>query len=223
MATVTAQYNWISGETVTPAKLNSTAAPTVVVANNEITTAKILDGAVTNAKVASGLDAAKLTTGTVSPDKLSQPLTQDTEQLTTSGTSFDFFIPSWAKKITVALHQLSTTTTSEFFLRIGDSSGISITGYESSACNQVDSVTASSTGFTLGSATSSSSVSGIATLCNVYGNVWVNSFSLQLSAAGGASFGGGSKTLTGALETVRLTTKDGHTFDKGSVNVIYEG
>ena len=54
MATVTAGYNWVSGETVTPAKLNSTAAPTVVVANDEITTAKILDGNVTDAKLATG-------------------------------------------------------------------------------------------------------------------------------------------------------------------------
>jgi microcystin-dependent protein len=41
MATVTASYNWVSGETVTPAKLNSAAAPTVVVADGEVTAAKL--------------------------------------------------------------------------------------------------------------------------------------------------------------------------------------
>jgi hypothetical protein len=51
MATVTAGYNWVSGETVTPAKLNSTAAPTVVVADNEVTTAKILDATSTTTGV----------------------------------------------------------------------------------------------------------------------------------------------------------------------------
>ena len=61
MATVTASYNWVSGETVTPAKLNTAAAPTVVVADNEVTTSKILDGAVTTAKVADGaITQAKL-------------------------------------------------------------------------------------------------------------------------------------------------------------------
>jgi hypothetical protein len=65
MATVTASYNWVSGETVTPAKLNTTAAPTVVVADNEVTTAKILDANVTNAKLAGDIDASKLTTGTL--------------------------------------------------------------------------------------------------------------------------------------------------------------
>jgi hypothetical protein len=55
MATVTASYNWVSGETVTPTKLNSTGTPTVVLA----------DGEVTNAKLATGIDASKLTTGTL--------------------------------------------------------------------------------------------------------------------------------------------------------------
>jgi microcystin-dependent protein len=63
MATVTASYNWVSGETVTPAKLNSAAAPTVVVADNEVTTAKILDANVTTAKIADGnVTLAKLVT-----------------------------------------------------------------------------------------------------------------------------------------------------------------
>jgi microcystin-dependent protein len=65
MATVTPGYNWTSGETVTPAKLNSAAAPTVVVADGEVTTSKIADGAVTDVKLASGIDASKLTTGTL--------------------------------------------------------------------------------------------------------------------------------------------------------------
>jgi hypothetical protein len=65
MATVTQGYTWTSGETVTPTKLNTTAAPTVVVADNEVTTSKILDGAVTNVKLATGIDASKLTTGTL--------------------------------------------------------------------------------------------------------------------------------------------------------------
>jgi hypothetical protein len=70
MATVTASYNWVSGETVTPTKLNTTAAPTVVVADNEVTTAKILDANVTNAKLATGIDASKLTTGTLPADRI---------------------------------------------------------------------------------------------------------------------------------------------------------
>jgi microcystin-dependent protein len=61
MATVTASYNWVSGETVTPTKLNTTAAPTVVVADNEVTTAKILDANVTDAKLAATLNLSSKT------------------------------------------------------------------------------------------------------------------------------------------------------------------
>jgi len=65
MANVTASYNWVSGETVTPTKLNSTAAPTVVVADNEVTTAKILDGAVTLAKLVTAVQESLLPAGAV--------------------------------------------------------------------------------------------------------------------------------------------------------------
>jgi microcystin-dependent protein len=63
MATVTASKTWVSGETVTPAGLNLTAAPTVLVADNEVTTAKILDANVTTAKIAdANVTLAKLVT-----------------------------------------------------------------------------------------------------------------------------------------------------------------
>jgi hypothetical protein len=72
MATVTASKSWVSGETVTPAGLNLTAAPTVVVADNEITTAKILDANVTAAKLASNaVETAKIADDAVTNDKLS--------------------------------------------------------------------------------------------------------------------------------------------------------
>jgi len=71
MATVTASYNWVSGETVTPTKLNTAAAPTVVVADNEVTTAKILDANVTTAKIAdANVTAAKLASSAVETAKI---------------------------------------------------------------------------------------------------------------------------------------------------------
>lgn len=54
MATVTAGKTFTSGETVTPEKLNALGAPAVAVADDEVTTAKILDAAVTAAKLADG-------------------------------------------------------------------------------------------------------------------------------------------------------------------------
>ena len=69
MATVnvTPGYNWVSGEVVTPAKMNLAAAPTATatLTAGEVTTAALAAGAVTSDKIASGIDASKLTTGTL--------------------------------------------------------------------------------------------------------------------------------------------------------------
>ena len=54
MANVTPGKTFVSGETVTPASLNAAATPTVVVADGEVTTAKIVDANVTDAKLATG-------------------------------------------------------------------------------------------------------------------------------------------------------------------------
>jgi hypothetical protein len=243
MATVTASYNWVSGETVTPAKLNTTAAPTVVVADNEVTTAKILDANVTDAKLASDIDASKLTTGTlpiariadaaVTPAKLSQPLTLATAQNTTSGTSIDFTgIPSWVKRITVMFDGVSTNGTSPVSLQLGDSGGVETAGYSGfgtmiagsgTAANIVAS-TANTVGFNLSSSSlADDSTIGIATILNFNGNTWVfaSNVQRQTSATG---VGNGSKTLSATLDRVRLTTVNGtDTFDAGSVNIMYEG
>jgi hypothetical protein len=60
--TVTPGYVWTSGEVVTPAKMNSAATPSA--------SATLTDGEVTNAKVATGIDAGKLTTGTLPADRI---------------------------------------------------------------------------------------------------------------------------------------------------------
>jgi microcystin-dependent protein len=65
MATVTPGYTFISNEVATPTKLNQAATPTVSVANDEITTAKILDANVTLAKLAAAVQQALLPAGAV--------------------------------------------------------------------------------------------------------------------------------------------------------------
>jgi hypothetical protein len=70
---ITPGYVWTSGETVTPTKLNSAAAPTA--------TATLADGEVTNAKLASGIDGAKITNDSVSNAKLASGI--DAGKLTT--------------------------------------------------------------------------------------------------------------------------------------------
>ena len=67
MATVTKGHTFVSGETVTPAKLNELVDLATVTAIQE---ADISDAAITNAKIASGVDASKLTTGTLPADRI---------------------------------------------------------------------------------------------------------------------------------------------------------
>ena len=120
MATVTASYNWVSGETVTPAKLNSAAAPTVVVADNEVTTAKILDANVTDAKLASGIDASKLTTGTLPIARVADAAVTQAKLasgVTTTGPAFRAYASSTttltdnaATKVTLATEDFDTAS-----------------------------------------------------------------------------------------------------------------
>jgi hypothetical protein len=241
MANVTAGYTWTSGETVTPTKLNSAAAPTVVVADGEVTTAKIADGNVTNAKLATGIDASKLTTGTlpiarisdaaVTPAKLSQPLTLATAQNTTSGTSIDFTgIPSWVKRITVMFNEVSTSGTSAYIIQLGDSGGIENTGYASKGMlvdNTGPAGTAGTSGFIIGSAGASTVIqAGVITLTRFdSGNTWIATGVFnRADAAVAVALSAGTKTLSDTLDRIRLTTVNGtDTFDAGSVNIMYEG
>jgi hypothetical protein len=235
MATVTASKTWVSGETVTPEGLNLTAAPTVVVADNEVTTAKILDANVTNAKLASGIDASKLTTGTlpiarianaaVTPVKLSQPLTLRTVTVTTSGTEFDFTdIPSWARKITVIFNQVSTAGSSALLVQVGSGS-VTESGYSSAGgtFNFAGGTagTTSTAGFCIFNVPTYA-ISGHMNLTLMFGNTWVSSHSVRSGQSG--SGGGVSPSLSGSLDRVRLTTANGtDSFDAGAVNIMYEG
>ena len=65
MATVTPGYTFTNEEVVTPAKLNSAATPVVALANNEVTTSTIADGAVTQAKLNSSVTLVP--TGAIMP------------------------------------------------------------------------------------------------------------------------------------------------------------
>jgi microcystin-dependent protein len=70
MATVTPGYTFQNNEVLTPEKLNSAATPSVAVADDEITTAKILNAAVTTAKIAdANVTTPKIADGAVTQDK----------------------------------------------------------------------------------------------------------------------------------------------------------
>jgi hypothetical protein len=152
-------------------------------------------------------------------------LVSGTSQATTSGTSIDFTgIPSWVKRITVMFNGVSTNGLSNYQIQIGDGS-INTTGY-SSVGTGMDatgvSITAYTTGFGIRSTSATYAISGSVVLTLVSSNIWVANGVLSTSLPFTFTTSG-TKTLSGVLDRVRITTVNGtDTFDAGSINILYE-
>ena len=151
-----------------------------------------------------------------------------TAQNSTSGTSIDFTgIPSWVKRITVMFNGVSTNGTSNHQVQIGSGS-IDATSYVSSAAkcyNTGASVAQSTTGFITTSGIGAADLFyGAMTLTLIGSNTWSATFATSMAiSVTAAHFGGGTKTLSGTLDRIRITTVNGtDTFDAGSINILYE-
>lgn len=154
----------------------------------------------------------------------------------TSGTSIDFTsIPSWVKRITVMFQGVSTNGTSIRLLRIGSGS-IETTGYLASAVDLFNTGSvvglASTTYFPLvgngsNTATAAAILDGAMQLTLLGSNIWNLTGTLSVSGSGigaGTVQFAGTKTTSGALDRLRISTLNGtDTFDAGSINILYEG
>jgi hypothetical protein len=168
--------------------------------------------------------------GSITPAKLSQPFTSGTAVASTSGTAIDFTgIPSWVKRVTVMLNEVSTSGTNQYLIQLG-SGGITNSGYVSTGGgiqSTVVGANTSSTGFLLGNTDGGSgwTKSG-SIIINTFGsNTWICLSSLTVAGAPGArvEFCSGRIALAGVLDRVRVTTVGGtETFDAGSINISYE-
>jgi hypothetical protein len=150
--------------------------------------------------------------------------TLSTAVASTSGTSIDFTaLPSWIKRITVMFTGVSTSGTSTVQIQLGTSSGIDSSSYAGSMSTGGVTVY-SSTAFLIASTAAAAVTHGIITLSTIGSNVWVISSSIGGTASYEVRVSGGSKTLSGTLDRVRITTVNGtDTFDAGSINILYEG
>jgi len=153
-------------------------------------------------------------------------LTSGTVVASTSGTSIDFTsIPSWVKRITVLLSDVSTNGSSLVQVQLGDSGGIETSGYVSSAATN-GGESSSTTGLLVSYRSSSTqSIRGslVLTLLNAATNLWVAQGGSVYAATASAQVVAGDKTLSGTLDRVRITTVNGtDTFDAGSINILYE-
>ena len=144
----------------------------------------------------------------------------------TSGTSIEFTtIPSWAKRITFMLYGVSTNSTNNFLVQVGNTSFVT-TGYVS-GCQQSTAYTASTDGLIiLTSNAAASAMSGMVILTNVTGNTWVSMSNINKPSSILVA-GAGNIALAGTLDRIRLiassTGAPADTFDAGSINILYEG
>jgi hypothetical protein len=174
----------------------------------------------TNKTLGSGLvmDVSAITSGTA---------------VTCSGqTSINFTgIPSWVKRITVMFSGVSTSGTSAFLIQLGDSGGVEITGYTSSASRISTTVLSqnSTAGFILlgGAATAASTYSASYSISLLSTNLWCLQGTMSDTGNTTTQIAAGSKTLSDTLTQVRITTVNGtDTFDTtpsaGTINIMYE-
>jgi hypothetical protein len=139
---------------------------------------------------------------------------------TASGTAVDFTsIPSWAKRITVMLSDISLNATDDLLVQIGDSGGIETTGYTSGSQSSVN----STIGYIIRIGVGTRSLNGAMYISNVNSNSWISIHSGNIGTTNDV-FGGGTKTLSSTLDRIRVTSVTGtSTFDAGTINISFEG
>lgn len=200
-------------------------------------TTNIPDGTVsTYAKIASGVFAssADIIAGTASKlvdaatinaaglIKMTDPVSVGT------GTTKDFTIPSGVKRVTLHLNGVSLNATDNMILQLGGSGGVETSGYTGSA-STFSSATAATAG--TGSSGMAFANAGQAAATAYSGDVVIEKISTSntYSIRGQLSTGGvtlyvfaGQKTITGEVQTVRLTSFAASNFDAGTVGFTVE-
>lgn len=154
-------------------------------------------------------------------------ITSGTAVASTSGTSIDFTsLPAWVKRITVMFNGVSLSASATPLIQLGTSGGIQATSYVGTLWTSNTTNTALSTGFLLLSAAGAGvTIEAVVTICllNPATGLWVASGNIGRSDAGTAAVLAGSKTLSGTLDRIRITSTSTDTFDAGTINILYEG
>lgn len=156
-------------------------------------------------------------------------ITLGTPVASTSGTAVDFTgIPANVKRITISFKGVSTNGTARVVIQIGDSGGIETSGYLSIGADVITPTALAETahfgfGFANGSAATVRHGTATLTLENSTNNTWTCVGSLGHSDTAQIVMVAGSKSTSGVLDRVRITTGSGtDTFDAGEINIAYE-
>lgn len=184
----------------------------ISVTGNAATATTAGNGGVTSVNAKTGAVTSVLTYGNV---------------LTTSGQpSYSFTgIPSWAKRVTMVFHNMSTSGSSSKLIQLIYGANTVVTsGYRASSARFNGTAlgeSSSTAGFFINSGSSSDDMYGSFTITNVYDTFWVGFGGMTYS--GGNLVSSGGVTIGGSLTGLLLTTVNGtDTFDSGTVNIIYE-
>jgi hypothetical protein len=169
-------------------------------------------------------------TGTVAVQGASTNIVSGTAVASTSGTSIDFTsIPSWVKRVTVMFNGVSTNGASPLQVQLGTSGGVQATGYNAASAlglaANTFTTTASTTGFA--EATGGAAIvrygSAILSLLDSSTGIWSMMYNIGSTDTQRVFLIYGTKSLSGTLDRVRITTVNGtDAFDAGSINILYE-
>jgi len=149
----------------------------------------------------------------------------ETEQVTTSGTAFDFTgIPPGIKRMRLSFSDVGLSGSDSLLVQLGYSGGFEATGYISSSGlvrnGATSDVTAETTGFHV--YINSNNFTGIVQFERMNSShLWVSSHHGRTTTTR-SQVGGGDKTLSGELTQLRVTRSGTDTFDSGSINLSYE-
>lgn len=204
------------------ASISGTTMTVTAVGSGTIAVGQVITGT----GVTAGTVITALGTGSGSTGTYTVSVSQTVASTTITIVGLDFLnIPSWVKRVTVMFNGVSTSGTSAIRVRVGTSSGVETTGYAQCAASifNPNGVAASSItdGFGTYDNTATSIWNGVATISLIGSNAWCASGGLSSTTSIQPIFG--SKTLSGTLDRVRITTVGGtDTFDAGSINLLWE-
>ena len=149
------------------------------------------------------------------------------EVATTSGNSVAVTgLPVGIRNIAVFLQDVSSTGSNEFALQVSTGTTFATSGYKAASWNGAN-VDARATGLmlTYGVAAGETRDGAIRlALADVTNNTWVSTGLLNQGSSSSLMNGSsGTKSLSGALTQIRITTVGGSdTFDAGSINLMYQ-
>jgi hypothetical protein len=219
----------LASDAVTTIKILDSNVTTAKIADLNVTTGKLADSSVTNAKMAdNSVDSAEIVAGAVDPSHLSQKITMETLQATSSGNSKEYTsIPSWVKRITIQFYTVSLSAAGIITVQIGDSGGYETSGYTGGTALIGFSSASPTVGFGVGINSYTLNFSGRMTLEHMGSNLWVSDHSLSAPGVYVVA-GGGAKALSDTLDRLKIMATDtagatgAMTFDGGYVNIMYE-